>query len=95
MRYSETKKEIENIRRDNGEILFRMAISHLIDVGVRHLTDENIKATCESIMEEDDSNHFMTNDFKCEIVRIAGMLAKFDHIHLLVYISENVEYDVF
>lgn len=93
MSYKESEKQINDIRcRD--EILFRMAISHLMDVGIRHLTDENVKATCESIMREDDSNSFMTNEYKCELVRMAAELAKVSHIHLLVYIKKNVEYDV-
>ena len=36
----------------------------------------------------------MTNNFKCDLVRMAGELAKIDHIHLLVYIQREVAYDV-
>ena len=36
----------------------------------------------------------MTNNFKCDLIRIAGELAKIDHIHLLVYIQREVFYDV-
>jgi len=36
----------------------------------------------------------MTNEYKCELVRMAAELAKVSHIHLLVYIKKNVEYDV-
>lgn len=93
MSYKESEKHINEIRR-RDEMMFRMAVSHLMDVGIRHLTDENVKATCESIMREDDSNSFMTNEYKCELVRMAAELAKLNHIHLLVYISQNVEYDV-
>ena len=94
MTYLESKKILDEIRRQN-EIMFRMAISHLIDVGIRHLNEENIEITCEEIQKEDDSKAFMTNDFKCEIVRIAGELAKINHIHLLVYIQREITYDVF
>ena len=93
MSYKESEKRINDIRR-RDEILFRMAISHLMDVGIRHLTDENVSATCESIMQEDDSKSFMTNEYKCELVRTAAELAKVSHIHLLVYITKNVVYDV-
>ncbi len=92
--YAESKKKIEEIRNRN-ETMFRMAISHLMDVGYRHLTEENINRTCEEIMQEDDSKHFMTNEFKCDLIKMAGELAKIDHIHLLVYISREVYYDVF
>ena len=93
MNYKETKQKLDELRNKN-EILFRMAISQLMDVGIRHLTEENIEETCVEIMKEDDSWSFMSNAFKCGIVKTAGELAKLDHIHLLVYISREVEYDV-
>lgn len=94
MTYAESKKKIDVIRNGNHEMIFRMAISHLMDVGIRHLDEANIKRTCEEIQKEDDSRAFMTNSFKCELVRTAGELAKIDHIHLLVYIQREVTYDV-
>lgn len=92
MTYAESKEKIISLRKN--ELLFRMAISHLMDVGIRHLTEENVNETCASIMEEDDSHSFMTNEFQCEIVRMAYELSKIDHIHLLTYISREVYYDV-
>ena len=93
MKFAETKKEIDKIRnRDEG--LFRMAISHLMDVGIRHLTEENVNEFCAEIMEQDDSHSFMTNEYQCELVKTAAKLAEFDHIQLLVYISKYVKYDV-
>lgn len=93
MTYAESKKQLDTIR-NRDEILFRMAISHLMDVGIRHLTDENITETCAEIMQEDDTHSFMTNKYKCALVKTAGELAKIDHIHLLNYISKEVYYDV-
>lgn len=93
MTYTESKKKLDELRSTN-EVVFRMAISHLMDVGIRHLTDENIEANCKEIMKEDDTNHFMTNEFKCNLIRLAGELAKIDHIHLLVYISREMYYGV-
>lgn len=93
MKYTETKKQLDAIRNKN-EVMFRMAISHLMDVGIRHLTEENIAATCSKIMKEDDSRSFMTNEYKCELIKTAGELAKLDHIHVLTYISCEVTYDV-
>ena len=94
MNYQAAAKAIDRLRADKGEVLFRMAVSHLIDVGLRHLTLENVASTYREIEKEDDSHSFMTNDFKKEIVRAAYELAQFDHIHLLVYIQRNVSYDV-
>ena len=93
MNYIESKKKIEEIRNKDG-MMFRMAISHLMDVGIRHLTEENIKESCENIMKQDDKHAFMTNQYMCDLVKMAGELAKVDHIHLLHYISREVTYDV-
>ena len=92
--YVENKKKIETIRNAEGEVVFRMAISHLMDVGIRHLTEENIKDTCEDIMKRDDNHALMTNEFMRNLVEVAGELAKIDHIHLLNYISREISYDV-
>lgn len=93
MSYQESKKKLDELRRTNDAV-FRMAISHLMDVGIRHLTEENIEQTCAKIMQEDDTNHFMTNEFKCALIKMAGELAKIDHICLLVYISTEMYYSV-
>lgn len=93
--YVENKKKIEEIRNDVGEPMFRMAISHLMDVGIRNLDEENVRLTCNEINKEDDSHSCMTNEFKCEIVKTAARLAQFSHIDLLVYIQREVVYNVF
>ena len=91
--YEESKKIIESIR-NKGEAVFRCAISHLMDVGIRALTDESVEATCNDIMKNDNSHSIMTNDFQCAIVRTAAELAKIEHTHLLVYIQTKLFYDV-
>lgn len=93
MTYTESKKLLDEIRNRN-EMMFRMAISHLMDVGIRNLDDAGIRLTCNAINKEDDHNHIMTNAFKCDLIKTAGELAKIDHIHLLVYIQKEIVYDV-
>ena len=93
--YVESKKEIEAIRNKAGEMMFRMAVSHLMDVGIRNLTEETVEDTCKEIMQEDDSKAFITNEFKCDLVRTAYELALVSHIDLLVYIQREVVYDVY
>ena len=88
------EQNINNIRRDYGEMIFRMAISHLMDVGMRNLTPELVNEAKDEIMKKDDSKMFVTNELLCDVVECAGELAKIDEIYLLVYISRNVEYDV-
>lgn len=94
MTYTETRNAIQKIR-NKDEMVFRMAISHTLDVGQRHLTEENVNKTIAEIMQEDDSRSFMSNKYKAAIVRTAYELTKFDHIHLIVYIQREVDWDVF
>ena len=88
------EKNINKLRRDYGEITFRMAISHLMDVGMRNLTPELVNEAKDEIMKKDDSKMFVTNKALCDVVECAGELAKIDETYLLVYIGRNVEYDV-
>ena len=94
MSYQESKKMLDNIRARHDETMFRMAISHLMDVGIRNLDKETCAHTCKEIMSQNDSHAFMTNDFMCEIVWLAHELSKVSHIDLLVYIQRYVDYDV-
>ena len=88
------EQNINKLRRDYGEITFRMAISHLMDVGMKNLTPELVNEAKDEIMKKDDSKMFVTNEALCNVVECAGELAKIDATYLLVYIGRNVEYDV-
>ena len=93
MNYMESKKKLNELRKRN-EVLFRMAISYLMDTGIQHFTEENVTRTCAEIMKQDDSHSFMSNKFQCELVKTAAKIAKLDHIHILTYIGREVCYDV-
>ena len=88
------EQNINSIRRNYGEIIFRMAISHLMDVGMKNLTPELVNEAKDEIMKKDDSRMLVTNELLCDVVECAGELAKIDETYLLVYIGRNVEYDV-
>ena len=60
MNYKEVSKALDKMRTQN-EMLFRMAISQLMDVGIRHLTNENVEYTCKKIMEQDDSRLMLSS----------------------------------
>lgn len=90
--YVESKKKLDGIRNEVGEPLFRMALTHTFDVGFRHLTEENIKATCNKMMKEDDSHRLMTNEYKCDLVRTAGEIAKVPPYDVEVYVNREMEY---
>ena len=92
--FKTTEQNINKLRRDYGEITFRMAISHLMDVGMRSLAPELVNEVKDEIMKQDDSRMCVTNKLLCDVVECAGELAKIDATYLLVYIGRNVEYDV-
>lgn len=90
--YVESKRKLDAIRNEVGEPMFRMALTHTFDVGFRHLTEENIEATCNDMMKDDDSNAFMTNEYKCDLVRTAGKIAKIPPYDVEVYVNREMEY---
>lgn len=92
--YVESKRKLETIRNRVGEPLFRMALTHTFDVGFRHLTEENIEATCNEMMNDDDTHAFMTNEYKCDLVRTAGEIAKVPPYDVEVYVNREMEYSV-
>jgi len=89
-------QEIRALENKFGLPLFRMALTHLADVGVRHLTDENVEEAIKQITANDKADKangvipFMTAEFQCEIVRCAASLAKFDIWELFAYIKNYV-----
>lgn len=97
---SNEMKEIRNIENKYGLVLFRMGLSHLVDVGHRNLTDENVRESVEQIMaqvEEDAANgklSVMTPEFQCEIVRCAAELARFSIWTLFAYVKKYVEVSI-
>lgn len=97
---SNEMKEIRNIENKYGLVLFRMGLSHLVDIGHRNLTDENVRESVEQIMaqvEEDAANgkiSVMTPEFQCEIIRCAAELARFSIWTLFAYIKKYVEVSI-
>ena len=89
-------QEICAIEKKYGLALFRMALTHLVDVGTRHLTDGNVDEAIKQITangKADKANGvtaIMTAEFQCEIVRCAASLAKFDIWELFAYIKNYV-----
>ena len=89
-------KEIRNIENKYGLIIFRTGLSHLVDVGHRNLTVENIEDSIQQIMtqgEDDKANGkipIMTSEFQCDIMRCATELAQFSIWTLFGYIKKHV-----
>ena len=93
---SSKTQEIRAIENKYGLALFRMGLTHLADVGIRHLDDENVNEAIEQITANEKADKvngvvsIMTPEFQCEIVRCAASLAKFDIWELFAYIKDHV-----
>jgi len=93
---SSKMQELCAIEKKYGLALFRMALTHLVDVGTRHLTDVNVDEAIKQITANDKADKasgvtaIMTVEFQCEIVRCAASLAKFEIWDLFAYIKNYV-----
>ncbi len=91
---NEKLQEIKALEDEYGILLFGMALSHLVDVGVRHLTDENVEAAVQKIKADSEvcaakgERQFMTPEFQCAIVRCAAELAKINMWSIFAYIKK-------
>ena len=88
--------EITNIENKYGLMLFRMGLSHLVDIGHRNFDDDSVAENISQIMakgEEDKANGVnpvMAPEFQCEIVRCAAELSQFTILTLFAYIKKHV-----
>ncbi len=89
-------KKIRAVEDRYGIVLFRMALTHLMDVGVRNLDEEAVEECIQQIMEKDVADRtqgkisIMTPEFQCSIVRCAADLALFSIWDLFAYIKKYV-----
>ena len=93
---SSKTQEISAIENKYGLALFRMSLTHLVDVGIRHLDDENVNEAVRQIAANEEADKangavpIMTAEFQCAIVRCAAELAKFSVWELFAYIKDHV-----
>ena len=92
----EKLKEITAIENKYDMALFRMGLTHLVDVGVNHFTDSNVEADITQILvqaDEDKSKGVtptIAPDFQCDIIRCAAELSKFSIWTLFLYIKKHI-----
>ena len=89
-------KDINNIENKYGLLVFRMALTHIMDVGHRRFDGDYANESIKHIIaqgEEDKANgelSVMSPEFQCEIVRCAADLSKFSPWTLFAYIKKHV-----
>jgi len=93
---SDKTQEISAIENKYGHVLFRLALAHMVDIGIRHLTDENVEECFKQITAKDEeakasgSIPIMTAEFQFEVVRCASELAKFGVWELFAYVKNYI-----
>ena len=96
----ENIRELRKIENKYGLTLFRMGLSHLVDIGHRHLDEDFVSEGIKQIMTEDESNKanginpIITAEFQCEILRCSAELAQFSIWTLFAYIKKYVEVSI-
>lgn len=89
-------KDIEEIRKKN-EVIFRMSIDYLFEVGYRHMDKESMEETRKLVVEKEKENiknkviSFMTPEFTISIMETALELKEFPKWDLLYYISKKMK----
>ena len=86
-------KKVGEISRKYGEHIFRMAITHLMQVGVDNLKDADVEAVCKKVMKETPENYIMTPEFRCNILRCSVELAQIPVWDILKYIQTDIVID--
>ena len=89
-------QDIKSIEDKYGLVLFRMGLTHLVDVGFRHFDDETVAEAIEQIMAIEEENKtsgkisIMTPKYQCDVVRCAAEIAIFSPWTVFAYIKKYV-----
>lgn len=84
-------KTVKEIQRKYGEHVFRMAITHLFGVGVKHLKNADVEKTCQEILETTPKNAILTPELSADILRCSAELAKIPIWDLLKFVKTDIE----
>lgn len=78
------------MRRQKSELVLRMALNHLFEIGTNSLKD----VSYDYIRENITGNAFMTDKFARDIVIYAKHLSRLPFVEMTVWFSRNIAYDV-
>jgi len=86
----EQLKQIREIENKYGLMVFRMGLTHLVDVGHRNVIGD-VDVAIRQIMAEGENTSIMTPELKCGILRCAAELTEYSIWTLFAYIKKYVE----
>ena len=89
-------KQVEAIEDKYGLVVFRAALTHLVDVGYRNLNEDTLEDEIKQILEQGEIdkangiNPILTPEFKCAILRCSTELTEFTIWTLFTYIKKYI-----
>lgn len=84
------RKELKEIQEKYGEDIFRLAITHLIHVGIEQFSKIDIDALCGKARRVTPDNSIMTGEYQADILRCAHAICKYSVDDLLRYVKTDV-----
>ena len=81
------RKELKEIQEKYGEDIFRLAITHLIHVGIEQFSKTDIDVLCEKALRETPESAVMTGEYQADILRCAHAICKYSVDDLLRSVS--------
>lgn len=84
------RKELKVIQRKYGEDIFRLAITHLIHVGIDKFSKLDIDALCDRALSETPDNAIISGKYQADILRCAKAICDFTADDLLKFIKTDV-----
>ena len=84
-------KTIKELQKKYGEHVFRMSITHLFDVGAKHLKDADVEKTCQEIHKTTPKNSILTPELSADILRCSVELARLPIWDVLKFVKTDIE----
>jgi len=84
------RKELKEIQEKYGEDIFRLAITHLIHVGINEFSKLDIDELCEQALRETPESAIMTGTYQSDILRCAHEICRYSVDDLLKFVKTDV-----
>ena len=81
---------IRNICKKYNEGVFRMALTHMVEVGADRLRNINVEEAVKEILASDNSKAFITPQMQASILRCACELALQDLWDILAFVQTDI-----
>lgn len=84
------RNELKEIQQKYGEDIFRLAITHLLHVGVYAFSKEDIDALCEAAINNTPDNALMSGEYQADVLRCAHDICRYSIDDLMKFIKTDV-----